>query len=587
MRRVSFVGAVLVSLGVASTAQAELLFEEQAQLLTQACADGCNTNYNVIVDLDGDGKLDLVFPNSTGFFVLGGANQPLAIYKGDGTGKFANVSATAVGGFSGAVREVAIGDVDGDGDLDMYAPSGKGQDDKFFINQGNMVFADEAATRIGGLKSNAGSTRFGDIDNDGDLDIFVGDSFANGSNVIGHIYTNDGTGKFTLDGAALPAVSGNQGDDVDFFDADGDFDLDLLVNLHNANALLLINDGTGKFTNGSANLPPHNGGLHYGPGVGDIDGDGDLDLVFDNAGPNMREQLYVNNGNGTFTDGTSKIANNPPGADDNGANFMDYDGDGDLDLVIPSLTSPGERVYANDGMGNFAEVANAFTATGDPTLWMDFGDLNGDGRLDAVTGQGEGAPKDDRVYFGTAAVAVDMLAPKVIAQSATMTTAAGDVVRFRLSDNAVTDVGPRLQRAWLKVGAAEIDAKFVGGDVFRAVVPAGAGGEAIVVCATDFQGNTIAGCGGVNPATTSSSVSTGAEMSTSGTGMTSSSGGSMSTGTGSGGGGGNGSDGGSGGGCGCFVGPTDATPVGLAAALGSLAIVVVRRRSRVVTRSGR
>ncbi len=191
MRRASFLAAVVGSLGalaLAGTARAELLFEEKSGLLVQACADGCNTNYNVIVDLDGDGALDLVFPNSTGFFASGGPNEPLAIYKGDGKGAFTDVSATAVAGFSGAVREVAIGDVDGDGDLDMYAPSGKGQPDKLFINKGNLVFADEAATRIGGLKSNAGATRFGDLDDDGDLDIFVADSFANGSNVVGHVY---------------------------------------------------------------------------------------------------------------------------------------------------------------------------------------------------------------------------------------------------------------------------------------------------------------------------------------------------------------------------------------------------------------
>lgn len=576
MRRASFLAAVLGSLGalaLAGSARAELLFEEQASALTQACGDGCNTNYNVIVDLDGDGALDLVFPNSTGFFELGGANEPFAVYKGSGQGAFTNVSATAVASFSGAVREVAIGDVDGDGDLDMYAPSGKGQSDRFFINQGNFVFADESATRIGGLKSNAGSTRFGDLDDDGDLDIFVGDSFATGSNVVGHIYKNDGTGKFALDATALPALTGDEGDDVDFLDVDGDFDLDILVNLHSANALLLINDGTGKFTNASANLPPHSGGLHYGPGVGDIDDDGDLDIVFDNAGPSMREQLIINDGSGKFTEGTAQIANNLAGADDNGANFMDFDGDGDLDLVIPSLSSPGERVYENDGAGNFTSVSMAFTATGDPTLWMDFGDVNGDGRLDAVTGQGEGSPKDDRVYFGTAAVAVDTRAPKLIAQSATTTSATETVVRFRLSDNAVTDVGPRLQRAWLKVGVTEIDAKFVGGDVFRAVIPAGAAGTAIQVCATDRQGNTIDGCGGVNPASTSSSVSTGAAMSTSGATM-SSTGASMGTG-------------GGGGdvviddpGCGCRVGATEDASPWLAIVGGAIGLGLVGRRRR-------
>ncbi|MFO0616861.1 MAG: VCBS repeat-containing protein [Polyangiaceae bacterium] len=572
----------LGAIALAGQARADQLFDQQAGALsTPVCSGdpGCNTNYNVIVDLDGDGALDLVFPNSTGFFTSTGTAEPFVVYKGTKTGTFTDVSATAVAGFKGAVREVAIGDVDGDGDLDMYAPEAHGGADKFFINQGGMVFADEAATRIDVHNTDAGATRFGDFDDDGDLDLFVGLGFATSSMSAGRVYKNDGTGKFALDATALPNVSVFQVDDVDLADIDGDFDLDIVVNVHQSNFVVFKNDGTGKFTNASSNLPPHKGGLHYGPGVCDVDGDGDLDIIVDNAEGGNKEQLMINNGDGTYTDKSSQIIDDP-GDDDNGANCADVDGDGDLDLIIPSLQSPGERVYENDGHGTFTEIASAFPGIGDPTLWMDFGDLDGDGRLDAVTAQGEGVPKDEQVYFGNANVAIDTRAPKIIAQSATMTSAAEQIVRFRISDNAVTDVGPRLQRAWLKVGLNEIDAKFVGGDVFRAVIPAGAAGTPIVACATDRQGNTNAECGGENPASTSSSASTGASMTTTGASMSTGST-TGSTSSGSGGGGGNGA-GDSGGGCGCVVASTDETRelFGLAIAVSGAAIVVARRRSR-------
>src|SRR5262249_11132926 len=149
-----------------------------------ACGDGCWSNYAQIVDFDGNGTLDLVFANCGGFFGLENppqapTPQPLVLYSGDGAGNFTNVSQAAVGGFVGPVREVAFGDIDGDGDIDMYAPSANGSQtgpvpDKLFINQGNGTFIDELAQRIPGLTSStAGATRFGDVDNDGDLDLIV------------------------------------------------------------------------------------------------------------------------------------------------------------------------------------------------------------------------------------------------------------------------------------------------------------------------------------------------------------------------------------------------------------------------------
>src|SRR4030095_9377253 len=131
----------------------------------------------------------------------------------------------------------------------------------------------------------------------------------------------------------------------------------------------------------------------------------------------------------------------------------------------------------------------------DNSLWMDFGDLNHDGRLDAVTGQGESSGPD-KVFLANTNMAVDMQAPTIIlveqvgAADGTVTPA----LRYAVSDAVVTDTGPRLQRAYVKVQTAsmeEIEAWFSGGDIFRAVLPAFPEGTDVsyTACAVDVQGN--------------------------------------------------------------------------------------------------
>lgn len=488
-----------------------LFVEDTAALGPQPCGPGpgtgCYTNYLILADLDGDGDLDVVFPNADGYYTQGAA-QPLVILENDGTGTFTDISAVAVGAFSGWLRQVALGDVDGDGDLDLYAPHAWGGDDAFFVNDGG-VYTDEASVRLD-ARSRAGAARFGDVDMDGDLDLFVSDWGTSPPDSAGsaHLYLNDGSGVFFLADERLPVTVSPDGAgpiDLDLFDADGDFDLDLLIDSRIGNAQLWRNDGAGSFSDVSAVFPNQPGGYAYGPSACDVDGDGDLDVWIDNATASNREQLLINDGAGGFTDETSSRVTGNPAADDNGVVCADVDGDGDLDAVIPSLTG-NERVLMNDGSGVFAAVTDAFPAVSDATLWIDFGDLDGDHRLDAVTGQGEAGSYLNRLYRGLAAQPADDDPPVFRAVEAVASVPPGGTlrVRFAAQDASVTDVGPRLSGAgpwmeWTVDGVAQPDAVavFSGGDLFRATagpLPSGRAGT-YRVCATDAAGNSSCSAG--------------------------------------------------------------------------------------------
>ncbi|MCA9707616.1 MAG: VCBS repeat-containing protein [Myxococcales bacterium] len=478
----------------------------------QACGgSGCWTNHLRVTDIDGDGDLDVLLANYPDFFNGSGATQAFAVHTNDGTATFTNASATAVGNFAGSLRQIAVGDVDGDGAVDIYGPSGSGGPHVLFINDGNGVFVDEADVRLPGAPYPQGAAaRMGDVDSDGDLDIFAADAYSTNGPPFGHLYVNDGTGTFTEAMGAIPGmITGSDIDDVEFFDADRDFDLDLFVNAHNGGTgALWLNDGTGTFSPGGSVSPPGNSGNHYNAAPCDVDGDGDLDLWIDNIGGGYTEQLLINDGSANFTDETAARVSGNPGTDDNGVICADIDDDGDFDAVVISLGTP-ERLLVNDGAGNFTYMAGAFPPPNNCSLWGEFGDLNGDGRFDLVTGQGE-CSSSDEVYLANQGLMPDSRAPLIIAAEDVLPVPPGQeaVIRFAVSDRTVTDEGPRLDRAFVVIdpgGAGTvIDAVYMGGDLYRAVLPASdAGIEAIQVCAEDRNANL--GCLGDDPPTGDSS----------------------------------------------------------------------------------
>jgi len=476
-----------------------LLFAEQAQGLGahQPCADteeGCYSNYVVSFDLDGDGDLDFVFASGGGYYEPGQA-ELMAVYVNNGRARFSEVSQTATGGFTGRLRQIAVGDIDGDGDLDMVAPDAYGlQPDAVFVNDGRGVFANEGERRLG-TSSRAGATRLGDLDGDGDLDLIITDwgDAPPTSPGTAKVYLNDGVGLFHELVGAVPATPKKQGTgpiDADLLDFDGDFDLDLLLASREGESLLFSNRGDGTFEDAGGHLPDQPGPYVYGPDACDVDGDGDLDLWLDNGGPDVTEQLLLNDA-GTFVDATAtSIQGNLVGGDDNQVRCVDYNDDGDFDVLIASL-SDYERLLRNDGMGRFQAVPEGFPRLMDATLAIDLGDFDGDGRLDAVSAQGEFGDYRNRLYLGTKAQAIDEKAPVLRAIERPERLRNGQLwVRFAVFDRVTTDVGPRLRRAWLESASGDsVTAEFIGGDLFLAIVANVADGFRYRVCAEDPSGN--------------------------------------------------------------------------------------------------
>ena len=455
------------------------------------------TNQLTIGDLDNDGDLDIIFANGGGF------SSPTTperqrIYINDGNGVFTDESNRI--GFIGRCRGAELGDIDNDGDLDIIFAQDFNAQPALFVNTGSGFFVNVTASQLPQITLSSSRAQFGDIDNDGDLDIYI-TSGTTSRFTCGQyrVWVNDGDGFYTDETASrLPIGNVCNNMDCIFGDIDNDFDLDIrTASTGNNNSRLYRNDGNGVFTLDST-VPADSSCYSYD--LGDIDGDGDLDLLGVNGGSGATELLLKNDGNGNFTNVSGQISPNP-NQDDNDSKFFDYDNDGDLDMLIGRLGSGGEKIYNNDGAGNFTQVAGLITVISDSTLDIMVADLDNDGDLDIVTAQGESGNFQNRIYINNGPA--DTHAPRIIRTeqlAETDDTVGPYVVRALILDDMTSDRNffDRGITLNYSVGAGpvqQVPMRYSGGQVYRGELPGQPGGGVVsyFVTATDWADNTGTG----------------------------------------------------------------------------------------------
>ena len=329
-------------------------------------------------DVNGDGFVDLYVSNK------GGANK---LYLNNGDGSFKDVTASAGAGVDspGFTMGSVFGDYDGDGDADLYLATGgqyEIESNRLFANNGDGTFTDVTAQAGVGLKEFTYSASFADYDNDGDLDLYCANYGVGAKNVL---FANNGDGTFTdvTDAVGVGDKSWSWMGVWSDIDDDGDVDLYVVNGRYPAGEpnKLYVNNGNGAFTEGSvaAGIDDSNWGL--GASFADIDNDGDQDLFVSNyIGGN---NLYLNDGTGSFIKATQQIAAGEQGWG-KGPTFGDIDNDGDLDLYEGDCKL-ANQMYLNDGQGNFKNVADEqpqLKCATVRTKGTAFADVDNDGDLD-------------------------------------------------------------------------------------------------------------------------------------------------------------------------------------------------------------
>ena len=369
-------------------------------------SDNLGTFHNTtnLADLDGDGDLDVILHNvrnEAEFTAFSGTT--LWINQGDG--QFVARRLEQESGLASAA-----GDVDLDGDVDLIVFPGWYL--RLIFNQGGAQGGQTGEFRVNnvvnapGKLSQFGSILLGDLNNDGQVDGIV-------AGCCGRLFTSkpdDDTPNFSwvwinewaskgrlatrssilsaLDGLALRAAA--------LGDLDGDGDLDLFAaviapkqgrNTDPADRVI-INDGSGSFTDSGQRLGETDS---TAVALGDLDGDGDLDAL---VGNERGAIVWINQGGAQGGQGgTFALSGQEISGDQTRAAFLsDLDGDGDLDALVA-----GRRqavVWWNDGPATFTRSSRRFRYSRRHGLAI--GDFNGDGRPDIFAAE---YSKSYRIWF--------------------------------------------------------------------------------------------------------------------------------------------------------------------------------------------
>lgn len=288
-------------------------------------------------DIDDDGDRDLLLCSLVG-------HNSLLLNKGDGY--FHDVSHQEGRGIfpSGRSNSVSFADVDNDGDLDMFIAN-EMTTNRLFRNNGGGYFSDITATS--GLTTERGGicSTFGDMDQDGRADLIV-TFWTDRCRFFKNVSTKEDGVRFT-DMTEQSGIGGNayeRSNGVAAGDIDNDGDLDLFIAKRKSPNALFRNDGEGRFTDISSAAIGADTLISYGVCIADLNNDGWQDIYLSNVGVN---RFYLNNRNGTFTDKTFEFGLQHDGYN-TGIAAGDVDNDGDIDLYSSTYINGESRLFLNN-----------------------------------------------------------------------------------------------------------------------------------------------------------------------------------------------------------------------------------------------
>jgi hypothetical protein len=319
-----------------------------------------------------------VIRTSAGHYSQDFLYTPAADYSGSDSFQFAFTSPgpmwqgygsnANIGIGTNLVQAMQLGDLDGDGDLDIVVGSNM-QQIQLYRNAGDGSFVDSGTV---GFADDTRSLALGDVNGDGHLDIVAGNA-----GQTSKVYLNDGLGQFSYSGSLGSVPYGNTA--MALGDVDGDSDLDAVVGNFNEPKMVFLNDGNGAFSY-FCNIEPNTNPIPTRAiSLGDVNGDGFIDVVAGHGGGTT--YVYFNDGHGVFT---------YSGTMGSGVNWTtsialgDVNNDGWMD-VIEGNWNQTNKVYLNDQTGHFSASMN-ITAHTDATNSIQVGDVNQDGNLDVVVG---------------------------------------------------------------------------------------------------------------------------------------------------------------------------------------------------------
>ncbi len=368
-------------------------------------------NTTSVGDLDGDGDLDVLLHNRrheaefTAFAVATfWLNQGDAGFTG-----LRSVDSTILPGWA-----AQLGDLDADGAIDLVSFTG----DRVYTAFGPAELAPAAAPGFGSSHAalapqsaaQFGDLLLGDLNGDGRLDgvvtgccgrLFTLDPDEQAPNFSwAWVTTMDAQGRLTPQSAALPALDGVAVRAAALGDLDGDGDLDLYAGLIGAPDRVLLNDGAGNFTDSGVRLGSDDSsddsssdgkGDSTAVALGDLDGDGDLDVL---AGGEAAAVVWLNQGGAQggdlvlFGAGEQTLP-----ADRIRSLFLaDFDGDGTLDALAAGIDTAA--IWRNDGAGHFTDSGQRFRYSARHGLAV--ADLDGDAQPDLFAAA---YAEDSRVWY--------------------------------------------------------------------------------------------------------------------------------------------------------------------------------------------